>query len=540
MKRGVKRGWSKLRSRLTCLLLMALIAACVHLPGPYATAIEQQVALGSASATSKALVESALRRIHDLDRAGPTLNSVLALNPQAVSDAGLRDRERREGRVRGPLHGVTVILKDNIETDGDLATTAGSVALSANVTRRDAPIVKRLRESGAVILGKANLSEWANFRSTRSIAGWSGVGGLTRNPFALDRSACGSSSGTAVAVAAGFATVGIGTETDGSIICPASANGVVGLKPTLGLVSRTYIVPISPEQDTAGPIARSVADAAAVLTAIAASDDDDPATREADAHKMDYLAALNRNALSGARIGVLRGATAPAPQADAVFERALAALRAAGARLVEVKAPGDAQKAQLSSAEGEALRAEFRVAIDAYLASTPPTVTARTLDDLIAFNAVTPAETALFGQETFEIAAKTQGLSDPRYLEYRAAARRLAGPEGLDRMMREADVEVIVAQTGSPAAVIDPVNGTRFLGSPSTMPAVAGYPHLTVPMGEVMGLPVGLSFIGPKWSDARLLALGYAFEQLTHARREPTFPPSITAHPEIAKAYERK
>lgn len=524
---------------LTCVSVAALFSACAQLPGPYAPASEQQETLARGLVTSRALTRMALRRMDRIDSAGATLNSVLSVNPAALADAAGMDRERHAGRVRGPLHGIPVILKDNIEAAGELSTTAGSLALKPNVTRRDAPLVRRLRDAGAVILGKANLSEWANFRSPRSISGWSAVGGLTRNPYALDRSACGSSSGTAVAVAAGIATVGIGTETDGSIICPASMTGVVGLKPSLGLVSRRFIVPISPEQDTAGPIARSVVDVAAVLGIIAGSDPDDSATIEADAHRVNYVAALDRNALAGARIGILRTAALSSRQGDALFGQALDALRAAGAILVDVSAPDDAQKTLLSNAESESLRTEFRAAIDTYLAATPPAVTVRTLDALIAFNEATPVETALFGQETFELAAKTKGLADPQYLQQRAAARRLAGPEGLDRMMREANVEAIVAQTSSPATVVDPVNGTRFLGSPSSLPAVAGYPHLTVPMGQVSGLPVGLSFIGPRWSDARVLSLGYAFEQRTRAWRAPTFPTTITLRPEIADSYAR-
>lgn len=522
---------------LAGLILAAGSPAHAQAPAAYPTVAEQQAAMTRGAVTSQALVSAARKRIARLDRAGPTLNSVLALNPAAEADAKTLDHERREGQVRGPLHGVVILLKDNIETAGPLPTTAGSLALAGNVSGQDAPVAARLRAAGAVILGKTNLSEWANFRSTRSISGWSAMGGLVRNPYALDRSACGSSSGSAAAVAAGFAAAAIGTETDGSVTCPAAVNGLVGLKPTVGLVSRGRIVPISPVQDTAGPITRTVADAAAILSVIAGSDPADPATAEADAHRADYVAGLDARALAGARIGVLRGLTGPSPGADAVFEQALAALRAAGAVLVEIKPPDDATRAQLSNAEGAALRAEFKAAIDAYLAAAPAAVTSRSLDDLIAFNAATPAETALFGQETFELAAKSPALSDPAYRDLRATALRLAGPEGLDRMLREAQVEAIVAPSGGPASVIDPVNGGRFLGSPSTLPAVAGYPHLTVPMGEVSGLPVGLSFIGPKWSDARILALGYAFEQATHARREPAFLPSVAARPEIARAY---
>jgi len=491
-----------------------------------------------AAAQSEDSVRAALARIAAVDRAGPKLNSMLALNPQALDDARASDARRRAGRALGPLDGAVVVLKDNIEAAGPMATTAGSLALADNVTGRDAPIVARLRAAGAVVLGKANLSEWANFRSTRSISGWSAIGGLVRNPYALDRSASGSSAGSAVAVAAGIAAFAIGTETDGSITSPASVSGVVGFKPTLGLVSRGRIVPLSPEQDTAGPIARTVRDAAALLTVIAGSDPADAATAQADARKTDYAAALKADALRGARLGVLRGAPTLTPDTEALFERSLATLRNAGATLVEIAPLDAARRDELSNAEGAALRAEFRAAIDAYLATTPPEVRSRSLADLVAFNAATPAETALFGQETFEAALKSPALTDPAYLALRATAARLAGPEGLDRMMAQGGVEAIVAPTAGPAPVVDPVNGSRYLGSPSTMPAVAGYPHLTAPMGLVAGLPMGLSFIGPKWADARILSLGFAFEQARGVIPAPTLPATISSRPEIARSYD--
>ncbi len=491
-----------------------------------------------AQVSSEAAVRAALARIEAVDRAGPRLNSILAVNPVALDEARASDARRRAGRLLGPLDGVVVVLKDNIETAGPMATTAGSLALAANVTGRDAPIVARLRAAGAVVLGKSNLSEWANFRSTRSISGWSALGGLVRNPYALDRSASGSSAGSAVAVAAGIAAAAVGTETDGSIVSPASVSGVVGLKPTLGLVSRTHIVPLSPQQDTAGPMGRTVTQTAALLTVIAGTDLADPATAQADARKTDYVAALSADALRGARIGILRGAPTLTPDTEALFEKALTALRGAGATLVEVQPLEAAQRDELNNAEGAALRAEFHAAIDAYLATAAPQVRSRTLADLVAFNAASPAEMALFGQETFEAALKSPPLSDPAYVALRATATRLAGPEGLDRMMAQAGVEAIVAPTAGPGAVIDPVNGSRYLGSPSTLPAVAGYPHLTVPMGLVTGLPMGLSFIGPKWSDARILSLGFAFEQAVGAAPAPTLPPTVSSLPQIARAYD--
>jgi amidase len=504
---------------------------------PFASGAEQQAAMKTGTLTSEALVRDYLARIAALDKAGPKLNSVIAINPHALADARKLDAERKAGHVRGPLHGIPVLLKDNIESDDGTATTAGSLALKDNVTGRDAPIVRRLSEAGAVILGKANLSEWANFRSIHSISGWTPIGGLVRNPYSLDRTACGSSAGSGAAVAAGLATLAVGTETDGSVTCPAASNGVVGLKPTVGLVSRTYVVPISPEQDTPGPMTRSVSDAAAMLNAMAGSDPADAWTKDADAHKVDYLAALKPDALKGARIGVLRMTVGRSPQTDAVYEDALAALRKAGAVLVEVKGPDDATMNGISANEGEALRIEFKASLNTYLASTPAKVKTRTLDDLIAFDTKEPREMPLFGQEIFEQSAKAPPLTDTTYLEKRAAVRRQAR-EALDKMLGDNNVEALVGPSTGPAFMVDPIDGSRSLGSYSSLPAVSGYPHLTVPMGNVVGLPVNLSLIGPAWSEARLLALGYAFEQATHARIDPQFLPNIGARPEYAKAYD--
>jgi amidase len=506
-------------------------------PSPFASGAQQAAAMQAGTLTSEALVQAYLARIAAMDTKGPKLNAVIALNPHALADARKLDAERKAGRVRGPLHGIPVLLKDNIESDDDTATTAGSLALKDNVTHRDAFITRKLTDAGAVILGKANLSEWANFRSTRSISGWTGMAGLVRNPYSLDRTACGSSAGSGAAVAAGFATGAIGTETDGSITCPAAANGVVGLKPTVGLVSRAFVVPISPQQDTPGPMTRTVIDAAAMLNAIAGSDPADPMTKDADAHKADYLAALKPDALSGARIGVLRMTQGRSPQTDAVFEQALDTLRKAGAVLVEVKGVDDAALGQIAGAEGEALRVEFKASLNAYLATTPPAVKTRTLADLVAFNAHEPKEMPLFGQEVFEQSQNAPPITDAGYLEKRQKAQTLARA-ALDKMLADANIEALVGPSTGPASIVDPVNGSRSLGSYSTLPAVSGYPHLTLPMGQVTGLPVNISFIGPAWSEARLLALGFAFEQATHARFEPLFLPNIAARPEIAKAYD--
>ena len=496
---------------------------------------ELQAAMTSGAETSQSITKAYLARIKALDRKGPRLNSILALNPHALADARALDAERKAGKVRGPLHGVPILLKDNIDSADDTATTAGSLALAGNITNRDAPLVKRLTDAGAVILGKTNLSQWANYRSTRSISGWSSVGGLVRNPYGLDRSACGSSAGTGAAIAAGFAGGGIGTETDGSIVCPAAINGLVGLKPTVGLVSRTHIIPISASQDTAGPMTRYVADAAAMLTAIAGSDPEDPATVDADAHKVDYIKALDPSALKGARLGILRITAGRSPQADAVFEQAVAILKAAGAELIEMKAP---ELEPIGAAEQIILRTEFKAGVNAYLASTDPTkVRTRTLADLIAFNAAEPRELALFGQELFLASEAGGGVDDPVYLKAKEDAVRLAGTEGIDRLLREYNLTALIGWSG-PSGIVDPINGTPFSSPPSTLSAVSGYPHLTVPMGYVSGLPVGLSFMGSAWSEARLLSLGYAFEQAAKVRISPTFPSSVAERPEIAAAYD--
>lgn len=448
---------------------------------------------------------AALARIKARDGA---IRAVIAANPEALDEARALDRQRM---ARGPLFGRPILIKDNIETR-EQPTTAGSLALVANDTKRDAPLVAGLRAAGAVILGKTNLSEWANIRSNHSISGWSAVGGQTRNPADLQRSPCGSSSGSGAAVAAHLVDLAIGTETDGSITCPAAMNGIVGLKPTVGLVSRTHVVPISHSQDTPGPMTRSVRDAALVLAAIAGSDPADPATAEADRHRADYAAALDAEALKGARIGVLRFDLGTSPKSDRVFEGALDVLRRAGAVLIDIDKSG----VDLGHDEGFVLQTELKADLDAYLATTPATVTTRTLAALIAFNDAHAAqEMPLFGQETFLKAEATKGLDDPAYLAARDRLKRRAGPEGIDRLLREKDVIALVGPTSTPAIPIDPVNGDHFGGGPDggSIAAVAGYPHLTVPMGRVQGLPVGLSFYGPAWSEARLLALGFAFEQ---------------------------
>ncbi len=468
----------------------------------------------------------ALERIERID---PRLNSVLAVDPDAIAEARALDRMRK---ARGPLFGMPVLIKDNIETRGKLPTTAGSLALRDNITGRDAPLVARLRAAGAVILGKANLSEWANIRSSRSISGWSAIGGQTHNPHALNRNACGSSSGSAVAVAAGLVPAAIGTETDGSITCPAAINGIVGFKPTVGLVSRTHIIPISHSQDTAGPMTRSVRDTALVLNAISGSDPADPATSEADRRRADYAGLLSADALRGKRIGVMRFASGFGT--DDAFTEALAVLKAQGATLVEIEKFDDMDT--IGEDEFKVLLTEFKAGLNAYLATTASTVRTRTLAEVIAFNKANAArEMGLFGQEIFEQAEGTKGLDDRDYRKARENSLRRAGRDGIDRLLREHDLVALVGPTMPAAWPIDAVNGDQIAGGGAgNLAAIAGYPHLTVPMGLVKGLPVGLSFIGRKWSDGLILSLGYAYEQASRKRVDPKLLPSIEGSPEIA------
>ncbi|WP_213979173.1 amidase [Sphingomonas sp. dw_22] len=484
-----------------------------------------QAAMASGRASSVALTQAYLARIAAMDRKGPTLRAVIAISPDALAQARASDARRKAGKTLGPLDGIPVLIKDNIETR-ELSTTAGSLALAANDTRRDAPVVALLRAQGAVILGKTNLSEWANIRSNNSMSGWSAVGGLVRNPYALDRTACGSSSGSGAAVAASLAAVAVGTETDGSVVCPSAMNGLAGLKPTLGLVSRTHVVPISHSQDTPGPMGRSVKDVAILFSAMIGDDPADPATKGADRYRKDYAAGLSRDALKGVRVGYWKPEMAD--DLAARFDKALDELRAAGAVLVEVKLP---KLDGLGEAEGVVLHAELKADMAAYLASTPAAVKARTLADLIAFNdAHKAAEMPFFGQETFVKADRTKGLDDPEYTQARAKSLRLASVEGIDWMLKQADAKLLVTPTYGTPWLSDPAHGDQFTGpSASELPAVSGYPHLTVPMGLVNGLPAGLSFIGTAWSDGLLLNAGYAYEQATHARVAPKYLPTIPA-----------
>lgn len=483
--------------------------------------LQQKMTAGTL--TSRALTQAYLDRIAAIDKAGPTLSSVIELNPDALKDADALDAERKAGKLRGPLHGIPVLLKDNIDAT-PMANSAGSLALAGHHPKADAFLVARLREAGAVILGKTNLSEWANFRSTRASSGWSGRGGQTKNPYALDRNPCGSSAGTGTAIAANLAAAGIGTETDGSIICPSAVAGLVGIKPTVGLVSRIGIIPISISQDTAGPMTRSVADAAALLTAIAAPDATDPAAAERKhAAPIDYTAHLKPGALKGARLGVVRKLMGYQPDTDAAMERAIAAMQAAGATVVDAEIP---TLGQWDDAEFQVLLYEFKDGLNAYLAASG--APHASLAELIAFNTQHAAqEMPFFGQELFEQANAKGPLTDAAYIAARDKARRLAGPEGIDAALKRQQLDALIAPAMSPAWPTDPVNGDHFIGAGYGASAVARYPSITVPMGDVHGLPVGVVFMGAAWSEPRLIELGYAYEQASKARKPPAFRPGI-------------
>jgi amidase len=492
------------------------------------TVAELQEAMRSGRWTSRRITQAYLERIAAMDRQGPTLRAVIETNPDALAIADQLDQERRQGKVRGPLHGIPVIVKDNIDTHDRMQTTAGSLALEGNIAERDAFVVERLRAAGAVILAKANLSEWANFRSTRSSSGWSGRGRQCKNPYVLDRNPSGSSSGSAVAVSANYCAVAVGTETDGSIVSPSNACGIVGIKPTVGLVSRAGIIPIAHSQDTAGPMARTVADAAALLSAIAGPDPRDPATQASEGHRVaDYTAFLDASGLKGARIGVPRR-TGPNPQVNQLVEEAIKILRDLGAEVVD---PADLETAgQIGTAEREVLQYEFKADLNAYLATMPPTVRYRTLADLIAFNeAHKDQEMPYFGQEIF-IAAQAKGpLTEQAYLDARAKCLELTRTKGIDATMDKYGLDAMMGPSGGPAGVVDLVTltGGGGGGGSSQFPAVAGYPHITVPAGWYFGLPMGISFYGRAWSEPTLIKIAYAFEQATKARKPPSFIPTL-------------
>lgn len=491
------------------------------------TQLQQRMDAGKL--TSKTLVQDEIARIRRIDQSGPALRSVLELNPDAVKIASGLDAKRIASH--GLLYGIPVLLKDNIDTGDRTLTTAGSLALMGAPAPTDAPLVTRLRKAGAVILGKTNLSEWADFRSSHASSGWTGRGGQTRNPYALDRNPCGSSSGSAVAVAAGLVPVAVGTETDGSIICPASMNGIVGIKPTLGLVSRSGIIPISHNQDTAGPMARDVRDAAILLTAMAGSDPRDPATADADKHATDYTRFLDPNGLRGKRIGVVRQLAGNEPNADRVLNEAIAAMKAQGAIIIDpVTLP---HLTELGDPEMTVMLYDFKHDLNAYLAERKG-LKVKTLADLIAFDKREAArEMPWFGQDLFEQAQAQGPLTDQAYLDALAKAKRLSGPEGIDAALQANHLDALLAPSWGPAYLTDlvlgdhVVSGNPTIGGASQPAAVAGYPSITVPAGWAHGLPVGIVLFGTKWSEPTLISIAYGFEQHTHAWQPPKFLPTV-------------
>lgn len=487
------------------------------------TIADLQAYFQSGKGSSRSLCQQYLARIEAMNKKGPAINAVIELNPDALAIADTLDQERKAGKLRGPLHGIPVLLKDNIDTGDQMQTTAGALALAGHRAAHDAFVAQRLRAAGAVILGKTNLSEWANFRSTHSASGWSSRGGQTHNPYVLDRTPSGSSAGSGAAVAASFCAVAVGTETNGSIVSPSSCNGLVGLKPTVGLVSRTGIIPISATQDTAGPMARTVRDAALLLGALAGPDPADSATKgiPTPSKPIDYTRLLRPDALKGRKLGVEKSHLASQTAAGELLRQAVAALKAQGATLVEVDVRGATQS--IGEAEYSVLLYEFKDGVNSYLAQAKAPV--KTLADVIAFNKANAAKAMpFFQQETLEAAEKTDGLGSEKY---KADLRKVVDTarQALDVAFKmEGGLAAIVAITTGPAACIDLVNGEYGTGPGySGAAAMAGYPHLTVPMGHVHGLPVGLSLVGGPYQEAELLALGYAYEQATRHRQAPTF-----------------
>lgn len=486
------------------------------------TVVELQEGMRSGKYTARSITEMYLARIEEIDTQGPAVNAILEINPDALAIADALDEERRAKGVRGPLHGIPVLLKDNMDTADKMRTTAGSLALAGSTVSQDAFVVQRLREAGAILLGKTNLSEWANFRSTHSTSGWSARGGQTRNPYALDRNPCGSSSGSGVAVAANLCPVAIGTETDGSIVCPSSANSIVGMKPTVGLVSRSGIIPIAHSQDTAGPMARTVADAAILLGVLAGVDPRDPVTHESlgRAHR-DYTPFLDARGLRGARIGVARRFFGFHPMVDQIMDAAIEEMKRIGATLVDPV--GTDMAGEFQDAEFEVLLYEFKADLNGYLAARPH-APVRSLKEIIAFNAQHPEkEMPYFGQEIFLMAEEKGPLSSEAYLNALRQNHRLSRAEGIDAMLHEHQLDAIMAPTGGPPWLTDLVNGDHHLGGSSSPAAVAGYPNITVPAGYIYGLPVGISFFAGAYSEPTLLRVAYAFEQATRVRHSPPF-----------------
>lgn len=487
------------------------------------TITELQNGLQSGKYSARSLVKKYLDRIDDLDKNGPALNSVIELNPDAMSIAETLDNERKAGRVRGPLHGIPILIKDNIDTADRMMTTAGSLALLSSRPAQDAVVAKKLREAGVVIIGKTNLSEWANFRSSHSSSGWSGRGGQTQNAYALDRNPCGSSSGSGVAPAANLCAAAIGTETDGSVVCPSSANSLVGIKPTVGLISRSGIIPISHSQDTAGPMARTVSDAAILLGALTGVDANDSVTRSSTGKSFtDYTQFLNRDGLRGARLGVARKYFGFSDRVDKLMNDRIADLKKLGAVIVD---PADIPTSgKFDDSELEVLLYEFKADLNAYLGRLGTSSPVHSLKEVIAFNEKNrEREMPYFGQDLF-IKAEAKGpLTEKKYLQALQKNHLLSRTQGIDFIMRKHRLDAMIAPTGGPAWPTDWVNGDHFTGGYSSASAVAGYPHITVPAGYVFGLPVGISFFGAAWSEPKLIKYAYAFEQATRARRPPQF-----------------
>lgn len=489
------------------------------------TIAEHAAAMQLGELTARRLAEQYLEQIEQVDRNGPKVNSVIEVNPDAMAIAEALDAERAAGKTRGPLHGIPILLKDNIDTGDRMQTTAGSLALEGSIAARDAFIAAQLRSAGAVILGKTNLSEWANFRGKHSSSGWSSRGGLTRNPYALDRTACGSSSGSGAAVAANLCAGAVGTETDGSIICPAQTNGIVGIKPTLGLLSRSGIIPIAHSQDTPGPMTRTVVDAAILLGAMTGVDKRDAATRASKKYVgTDYTAFLDKNGLKGARIGVARNLAGKARRIIELFEQSLDVLRQLGAVVIDPVSVPNHNK--FGSTELAVLNFEFKADLDAYLGALPTHVAVHSMQDVIDFNEQNKARVMpYFGQEHMLDAVKTAGLKSKKYLAALAKNHRLSRKEGLDAVMRKHRLDALVVPSGGPAWLIDLANGDGgdWEVDSTSFAAVSGYPHITVPSGFIFGLPVGLSFIGKAWQEGKLIKYAYAYEQATMVRKTPRF-----------------
>jgi amidase len=487
------------------------------------TIVELQVLQQTGVQTARSLTEQYLERINQIDQNGPALNSVIELNPDALSIAAELDEERQAGKSRGPLHGIPILLKDNIDTADRMTTTAGSLALQGSIALQDAFLVERLRQAGVVLLGKTNLSEWANFRSTHSISGWSSRGGQTRNPYALDRNPCGSSSGSGVAVAANLCAAAVGTETDGSIICPSHANGIVGIKPTLGLVSRSGIIPIAHSQDTAGPMARTVADAAIMLGAMTGIDSHDPASAACGDNALsDYTTFLDLDGLRGARIGVARNYFGFDARVDQIMERCIAKIKEQGATIIDpVKVVSESK---LSKSEIAVLLYEFKADLNAYLMRRGLNAPVKSLEEIIRFNNDNTAKVMpYFGQERMLKAQARGPLIDPRYLTALDRGRRIAR-ESIDGAILQYNLQAIIAPTGGPAWMIDLVTGDHYSGGGFSGPtAVAGYPHITVPAGYIFGLPVGISFFAGAWQEPTLIRLAYAYEQASKVRQPPRY-----------------